>query len=106
MADIPTIPPDLEAWLKRLVRLHEIHELFGVFPSTVKRWRWAAGIPEETWFSRLPPPVLLPEPLRRLFACSLWDTVTLLEWGRQTGRLDLNNKPQRLPPTGRPKAGA
>lgn len=103
----PTLSPELVGYLDRLVRLGEIPELFDVQLVTVKMWRGKAiGQPvgeDQAALNVLPDPVALPRPLARLVRDPVWDRETLLEWGRQTGRLDTANRPIRLGPPGRPR---
>jgi hypothetical protein len=102
------VPHDLAARLDRLVRLHEIPRLFGVQLVTVKVWRGnaigrTAGEEDHASLNVLPDPVDLPPSLARLVRDPVWDLDTLFEWGRQTGRLGLDNCPLRLGPPGRPR---
>jgi hypothetical protein len=104
----PQLPDDLVAWLDRLIRLSDIPDLFGVRLVTVKVWRGngmggTVGADQDYRLNVLPDPVALPGPLGRLVRDPMWDREVLLEWGRQTGRLDLRNRPIRLGPPGRPR---
>lgn len=107
---VPELGPELARYLDRLVRLNEIPGLFGVKLVTVKVWRGNAigqsGGGEHAALNVLPPPVELPPELARLVRDPVWDRRTLCEWGRQTGRLGLDDAPLRLGPPGRPRGRA
>ena len=98
----PALGDELAEYLGQLVRLNEIPDLFGVKLATVKFWRGnAINQTQDGALNRLPDPVDLPAELARLVRDPVWDRRALCEWGRQTGRLDLNDAPLRLGPPGR-----
>ncbi len=104
---VPELGAELAAYLDRLVRLNEIPGLFGVRLVTVKVWRGNAigrqAGEDHAPLNVLPDPAELPAALARLVRDPVWDRESLFEWGRQTGRLDLDNRPIRLGPPGRPR---
>jgi hypothetical protein len=106
--EAPEIPAELVDYLGRLVRMAEIPALMGVRLITVKMWRTnqlkrAAG--EQTSpLITMPDPVDFPPALDRIIRDPFWDRNVLLRWGRQTGRLDLDDHPIRIAPVGRRRA--
>lgn len=103
---VPELDQELITFLDRMVRLSDIPEIFGVKVVTVKVWRSnaiaaEAGREGASVFNSLPPPAELPPAIARLAPGPFWDRRALQEWGRQTGRLAIDNSPQRLSPPGR-----